>query len=61
MWPKLGNSSISMKEVITTSVLSGFDQKNCIFWGVVFLYPPSWIGLKMGTPQQFMKSVRNQQ
>ena len=31
MWPKFGNSSISVKEVITTSILSGFDQKNRIF------------------------------
>ena len=28
MWPKFGNSSISMREVITTSILLGFDQKN---------------------------------
>ena len=31
MWPKFGNSRISVKEVITTSILSGFDQKNRIF------------------------------
>ena len=31
MWPKFGNSSISMREVITTSILSGF------FWGVVLV------------------------
>ena len=31
MWPKFGNSSISVKEVITTSILSRFDQKNRIF------------------------------
>ena len=35
MWPKFGNSSISMREVITTSILQGFNQKNCFFWGVV--------------------------
>ena len=34
-WPKFGNSSISMKQVITTSILQGFDQKNSIFWVVV--------------------------
>ena len=28
MWPKFGNSSICMREVITTSILWGFDQKN---------------------------------
>ena len=27
MWPKFGNSRISMTEVITTSILYGFDQK----------------------------------
>ena len=31
MWPKFGNSSISMREVITTSALKGFDQKNRVF------------------------------
>ena len=30
MWPKFGNSSISMREVIITSILQGFDQKNCL-------------------------------
>ena len=33
MWPKFGNSSISMREVITTSILQGFDQKNHFFEG----------------------------
>ena len=37
MWPNFGNSSISMKEVITTSILQGFDQKNCFFWEVVLI------------------------
>ena len=27
-WPKFGNSSISMKEVIIAPILSGFYQKN---------------------------------
>ena len=31
MWPKFGNSSISMTEVITTSILSGFEQKKNVF------------------------------
>ena len=34
MWPKFGNSSISMREVIITSNLLGFDQKNHFFRGV---------------------------
>ena len=36
MWPKFGNSSISMGEVIITSILEGFDQKN-IFLAVVLI------------------------
>ena len=31
MWPKFGNCSISMKEVITTSILYGFDLKTAFF------------------------------
>ena len=37
MWPKFGNSSISMRQVITTSILQEFDQKNRFFWGVVLV------------------------
>ena len=33
-WPKFGNCSIYMKEVIITLVLEGFDQKNHPFWGM---------------------------
>ena len=28
MWPTFGNSSISVGEVVITSILYGFDQKN---------------------------------
>ena len=35
VWQKFGNSSISISEVITTSILLGFDQKSRFFWGVV--------------------------
>ena len=44
MWPKFGNFSISVREVIITSILSGFNQKNTYFCkapffvGVVFVY-----------------------
>ena len=31
MWPKFANSSISTKEVIITSILQGFNQKNQSF------------------------------
>ena len=33
IWPKFGNSSTSMREVIITSMLQGFDQKNDFFEG----------------------------
>ena len=35
MWPKFCNSSISIREVIVTSILWRFDQKNRFFWRVV--------------------------
>ena len=38
MWPKFGNSSLSMKEVIMTSIFKGFDQRERCFEGV-FLVP----------------------
>ena len=37
MWPKFGNSSISMGEAIITSILHGFDQKNQFFGGVLLV------------------------
>ena len=37
MKPKFGNGSNSMGEVVTTSILQGFDQKNRFFWGVVLI------------------------
>ena len=37
MWPKFGNSTISMKEVIISSILYGFDLKNQFFWGVLLV------------------------
>ena len=37
MWPKFGNSSISMREVIITSILSRFDQKSRFCWRVVLV------------------------
>ena len=35
MWSKSGDSSISMREIITTSVLKGFDKKKIILKGAV--------------------------
>ena len=37
MWPNFGNSSTCIRQVIITSILVGFDQKNCLFWGVVLV------------------------
>ena len=37
MWPKFDNSSISIREVIITSILQGFEQKNHFFWEMVFV------------------------
>ena len=37
MWPKFGNSGISMREVIIISILNRFDQKNRFFWGMVLV------------------------
>ena len=31
MWPKVSNSSVSMREAIITSVLQGFDQNDQFF------------------------------
>ena len=56
MWPKFGNCSISMREVIITSILQAFDQKNRFFekW--------SWfkfnnLGLALGSNLKFYTSV----
>ena len=37
MWPKFGNSSISTREVIITSISEAFDQKKHFLWGVVLV------------------------
>ena len=37
MWPKFDTSSISVREVIITSIVQGFDQFYCFFWGVVLV------------------------
>ena len=37
VWAKLCRFSISTREVIITSFLSGFDQKTRLFWGVVLV------------------------
>ena len=35
MWPKFGNSSIFMREIIIISTLKGFDQKSQFFRGAL--------------------------
>ena len=37
MWPKFGKSSISMREIIVTSILYRFDQKEQFFREVLFV------------------------
>ena len=37
MWPKFGNSRISMRRIIIISILQGFDQKSHIFWGAALV------------------------
>ena len=37
MWPKFGNSSISLKEIIITSILWGFDQNKQVLCGVLLV------------------------
>ena len=43
LWPIFGNSSISLREVIITSILSVFDKQNKFFWGVL-LVQVQWFG-----------------
>ena len=50
--PRYGNASISMKEVIVTSILWTFDQKNQIFWGI-FLVKFTNLGLALGMALKF--------
>ena len=39
MWPKFGDSSISMRiyDNLITSISQGFEQKNYFFWGMVLV------------------------
>ena len=56
MWPKFSNCSISMRDVITMSILEGFDQKNRFFerwpW-----FEFNNFGLALGTSLKFYTSV----
>ena len=55
MWPKFGYCSISMRKVITTSILYGFDQKKRFFWGVVLVQ-----GQKFGTGTRYKLEILHQ-
>ena len=37
MWPQFGNSNISMREVVITLFLEGFDQQKHFYWRVVLV------------------------
>ena len=56
MLPKFGNSSISIREVIITSMLQGFDQKNTFFvrW---FWFKSNNLELALRTALKFYPSV----
>ena len=47
MWPKFGNSNISMKDVTITSLSKRFDQENYFSWGVVLVQVQEcWTGTR---------------
>ena len=46
IWPKFGNCSICMREVIITWILKGFDQKN-FFEGCCWCKFNNWLALGM--------------
>ena len=56
MWPKFGNSSISMRDVIITSILWGFDQKNH-FFGRWSWFKFNNLVMAIGTTLKFYSSV----
>ena len=56
MCPKFGNCSISMREIIITSVLYGFDQKKQVFW-VMRLVKFNNLGMALGMALKIYKSV----
>ena len=49
MWPKFGNSSISITEFAITSILLGFDQENQLFRSPL---PPSARSLLIPPPRK---------
>ena len=57
MWPKFGNSSISIREVIITSILWGFDQQKINFFERWSWFQLNNLGLILGMPWKFYTSV----
>ena len=56
MWPKFGNSSVSIREIIITWILWGFDQKNHLFRGVIW-FKFNNLGLALGMALKFYTIV----
>ena len=56
MWPKFGNSNISMREVIITAILYRFDQKNQFFEECTW-FKFNNLGLVLGMTLKFHTSV----
>ena len=57
MWPKFGNSSNFMGEVIITSILYGFDQKKSNSFEVCSWFNFNNLGLTLGLVLMFYISV----
>ena len=57
MQPKFGNSSISMREVVITSTLQGFDQENHFFEEWSWFNKFNNLGLALGVNLKFYTFV----
>ena len=57
IWPKFGNSNISMREVIITSILEGFDQKSHFFFEELSWFNFNNLGLAVDLKLKFYISV----
>ena len=56
MWPKFDHSSISMREVVITSIFWGFDQKKHFFEGWSW-FKFNYLGLALGMTLKLYTSV----
>ena len=64
MWQKFGNSSISMREIMITSILTVFDQKNNFILGLILVQvqwfePDTSYGLEILQQWQKKKKTEN--